>query len=514
MRLVVVARGQIIASLLLLLTCGSSWAVTRIVPTQFPTIQAAMVASAASGDTVLVNPGTYHEKVNFLGKEIVLRSLAGADVTTIDAAGLAGPAVLLLGVGQRGRVIGFTIKNGTGLESFGILYGGGLRIRECTGDGPLISDNVVTNNSADVGGGVSAAGPARVVRNRILNNSSHWNGGGIHCGGKIIVTDNEIVGNVDHFQEGYGGGVSIGGGGALEFARNMIACNEAASGGGCSISGSVEGVVFTGNTVILNRGVAGVGGCSISLWVDRFLEFRSNAVAFNFQGGGIDCRRVGLAEDLDSSCNDVWGNGPDFLDDECGPFIGVNNNLQEDPIFGVFTGCPPGSNAYCLDDESPLLSQNSPPGCGLIGARGLCGAIGIADEITGPRGRAQSRLRATESVRDPHDAGDRSGRAGRHRSPDLERAGAGGDGAEPGDAPRGAPSVDVGRTGRAWPEGSSRRLLCGNPYQRPRPRDPPPDLALSWPRRGRMLRSPKTRVSPSHWSHALSAIEVPAIPRP
>jgi hypothetical protein len=223
-----------------------------------------------------------------------------------------------------------------------------------------------------------------VVRNRILNNSSNWNGGGIHCGGKIIVTDNEIVGNVDHFQEGYGGGVSIGAGGALEFARNMVACNEAASGGGCFISGSAEGVVIAGNTVVLNRGLTGVGGCSISLWVDRFLEFRSNAVAFNFQGGGIDCRRVGLADDLNSSCNDVWGNGPDFLDDECGPFLGVNNNLQEDPLFGVFTGCPPGNNAYCLDDESPLLSQNSPPGCGLIGARGLCGAIGIADETPAP----------------------------------------------------------------------------------------------------------------------------------
>jgi hypothetical protein len=243
---------------------------------------------------------------------------------------------------------------------------------------------VITNNSAGNGGGVYAIDSARIVRNRILSNSSNLNGGGVSCGGKIIVTDNEIVGNVDHYWEGRGGGVSIGVIGAVEFARNIIACNEAASGGGCQLSGSPEGNLFAENTVVLNRGLTGVGGCAVSLWEGRALEFRGNAIAFNFQGGGIDCRRVGLADDLDSSCNDVWGNGPDFLDDECGPFIGVNNNIREDPLFGVFTACPPGSNAYCLDDESPLLPQNSPPGCGLIGARGLCGAIGIADETPAP----------------------------------------------------------------------------------------------------------------------------------
>ena len=362
----------------------ASWAVTRIVPTQFATIQSAMVASAASGDTVLVNPGTYHEKVDFLGKEIVLRSVAGAEATVIDAEGLDGPGILLVGVGQRGRVIGFTIKNGTGLSWMGSRNGGGLHIREGTGDGPLISDNVVTNNSAMRGGGVDAVDAARLVRNRILSNSSGWHGGGMFCSGKIIVTDNEIVGNVDHYSDGNAGGVSFGVSGPMEFARNIIACNEAYSGGGCALVGSPEGTLFAENTVVLNRGLTGVGGVAISLWEDRALEFRGNVVAFNIQGGGIDCRRVGLADDLDSSCNDVWGNGPDFLDDECGPFVGVNNNIREEPMFGVITPCPQGSNAFCLDDESPLLPANSPPGCGLIGARGLCGDIGIADETAAP----------------------------------------------------------------------------------------------------------------------------------
>jgi hypothetical protein len=164
----------------------------------------------------------------------------------------------------------------------------------------------------------------------------------------------------------------------------VLACNTAVTGGGCEIIGSPQGVFVEGNTFVLNRGVAGVGGCVIGLFSGRIIDFRANVVAFNFQGGGIDCIRVGLGSDLNPVCNDLWGNGPDLVDDDCGPFIGVNNNIQEDPLFGVFTGCPPGSNDFCLADGSPLLPENSPPGCGLIGARELCGQIGIADETPAP----------------------------------------------------------------------------------------------------------------------------------
>jgi hypothetical protein len=390
MRLSVVAQGLIVASLLLLLSAGSAWATTRIVPTQFPTIQAAMVASASSGDTVLVNPGTYHEKVDFLGKEIVLRSASGAATTIIDAAGGGyAPGVFMSGVGQRARLIGFTIKNGTGYIEWDAPIGGGVCVIDGTGSGPLVSDNVITNNSAYYGGGVYARGPSRILRNRIVNNSGYVSAGGIHCGNGAVVSENEIFGNVSQYNDGHAGGASINGGfGPLvEFTRNVVACNEAERGGGCSAHGGFEGVpgvLIEGNTFILNTGRTGVGGCRLTLGANRHLEFRNNVVAFNILGGGIDCQQIGLPVDVTASCNDVWGNGPDFLDADCGPFLGVNNNIREEPVFGVFTGCPAGTNDYCLDDESPLLPENSPPGCGLIGARGLCTQIGIADETPAP----------------------------------------------------------------------------------------------------------------------------------
>ncbi len=57
---------------------------TLTVPAQYPTIQAAIDAAVA-GDTVLVDPGTYCETINFGGKDITVRSVSGPAWTIIDA---------------------------------------------------------------------------------------------------------------------------------------------------------------------------------------------------------------------------------------------------------------------------------------------------------------------------------------------------------------------------------------------------------------------------------------------
>lgn len=66
----------------------------RNVPSNYASIQAAITAST-NGDTVLVAPGTYFETINFNGKSIKLRSIAGAAQTIIDAAN-GGSAVKLI----------------------------------------------------------------------------------------------------------------------------------------------------------------------------------------------------------------------------------------------------------------------------------------------------------------------------------------------------------------------------------------------------------------------------------
>ena len=53
-------------------------------PADYPTIQAGIDA-AFTGDTVLVSPGEYIEAIDFLGKEILVESVAGPLETSIKA---------------------------------------------------------------------------------------------------------------------------------------------------------------------------------------------------------------------------------------------------------------------------------------------------------------------------------------------------------------------------------------------------------------------------------------------
>ena len=87
----------------------------------FCTIQTGIDA-AGSGDTVLVSPGTYHETIDFIGKGVTLRSIAGPDATTIDASGLNDSVVKCVsGEGPDAVLQGFTITGGAGA-----IEGGGM----------------------------------------------------------------------------------------------------------------------------------------------------------------------------------------------------------------------------------------------------------------------------------------------------------------------------------------------------------------------------------------------------
>ena len=81
---------------------------TRFATSQYPTIQSAIVA-AVNGDTVLVQPGVYAENVDFLNREIVVRSTAGAASTTIDGS-QTGTVVVIMGGQTNATVLeGFTL---------------------------------------------------------------------------------------------------------------------------------------------------------------------------------------------------------------------------------------------------------------------------------------------------------------------------------------------------------------------------------------------------------------------
>jgi serine protease len=116
---------------------------TLTVPSQFPTIQAALNA-ASPGDTVSVSPGTYSENINFNSQDVTVASTGGASQTTIEAPG--GTAVT---IGPAGSITGFTISGGTA------AFGAGMAV---SGAGTVIANDIFQSNSEGSGGFGAAIG--------------------------------------------------------------------------------------------------------------------------------------------------------------------------------------------------------------------------------------------------------------------------------------------------------------------------------------------------------------------
>ena len=162
---------------------------TRVVPSQYPTIQSAIVA-AVNGDTVLVQPGVYAENVDFLNREIVVRSTAGAASTTIDGS-QTGTVVVIMGGQTNATVLeGFTLSNGFGSTTAGQSPAapGGLL---CLLASPTIRDCVITGNQG--GGGSSTPTLASTNNTAVYGNGGA--GGMAIIEGAPILERTRIIGN-------------------------------------------------------------------------------------------------------------------------------------------------------------------------------------------------------------------------------------------------------------------------------------------------------------------------------
>ncbi len=129
-------------------------AVTINVPAAQPTIQAG-IEVASAGDTVVVAPGTYHERIDFKGKAIEVRSSAGPATTIIDGDATGITAVFHTAETRASVLRGFTITDGLQPPMQTQLLGGGIAVKDAS---PTIVDNVVTANNGS-GIGVAAGSP-------------------------------------------------------------------------------------------------------------------------------------------------------------------------------------------------------------------------------------------------------------------------------------------------------------------------------------------------------------------
>lgn len=124
----------------------------------YQTINAA-VADANPGDTILVHPGTYMEKVKISG--MTLRALRGPEVTVVKSPDGTGDGITLAG-NANVALIGFRVQgfvNGIVVDT----NGGDTRVANCVAAG-----------NSDAGIKLGAAMPLTA---KILNNTSADNGG-------------------------------------------------------------------------------------------------------------------------------------------------------------------------------------------------------------------------------------------------------------------------------------------------------------------------------------------------
>jgi predicted outer membrane repeat protein len=329
------------------------------VPSDSSTIQAG-INGASDGDTVLVARGHYYERINFLGKALLVTSnfIFDSLETTIDST-IIDADTSVLGISDTGSVVtfifqedstsaikGFTIRNGIGtLNESGYRDGGGIYCLfsspmidhniityNCAINGfggaiycdiasrPIVWNNLITANSAVYGGGILCllVSSPIIHNNSLINNSASSYGGGICCVeySAPLIDSNSIIGNSSFA----GGGICCMYRSSPTILNNVIASDSAGHYGGAICCEGYSAPTINNNTI---TGTYGIGICcdhsapainnntiadtyGMGIYCDHSAPaIRNNIISNSLDGAGIAC-------DYNSNPtiyhNDVWNN--------------------------------------------------------------------------------------------------------------------------------------------------------------------------------------------------------------
>jgi parallel beta-helix repeat protein len=370
--------GKVLFIFFLLILLPSFLHATIInIPDDQPTIQAGIDATV-HGDTVLVQPGTYNERVTISERNIVLGSLF---LTTGDSSYIAST---LIGGAHVSNLDSTAIITGFTIDSRSSAFGGAIWCGQADLE---ISHNIISNNHASYfGGGICLEGNsnARIIHNQITGNYidtpvADRYGGGIYCGESSPLIANNIISN--NYGPTYGGGIyctnsspviegnvfvadSSGQyGGAVylnysdaEIRYNLFSENWSMGGGAiyCTVSSpNISNNTFSGNSGFWNS----------ALYLISTDTLRNNIFSFNTASNGAVCAIGNILVHCDFFGNvpadfavpPAAGTGILTTTNTNGDSCDVYSNLFLDPLFVDTT-----SYDYHLTEFSPCIDAGDP----------------------------------------------------------------------------------------------------------------------------------------------------------
>jgi hypothetical protein len=310
------------------------------VPAEYPTIQAAINA-VADGTIVLVGPGTYHEHLDYDGKDVIVRSADGPLTTIIDGSSDGTVVSFHSGESRDAVLEGFTIQNGFGSGS----GAGGVAVDLAS---PSIIGNIIENDSGCITGGVSIqVGSPLIASNVIAYDSlgcSSIDSAGIEASGARAPI---IVGNVIAYNK-YGGVefiLSVAG----AFIDNFVALN---TGSGLETLDPV-GTAMVQNLIVANTstGIVINAGSTLPPLVNNTVSGNGEdqlSVSGGDSGQVVDNNILDGANPADCSNatgvpalshNDLFAQGTAVLSGSCASAPLGGGNVSADPAFvaGSFT---------------------------------------------------------------------------------------------------------------------------------------------------------------------------------
>lgn len=338
-------KSKLILSIITLLVFPQIINATIInVPADQPTIQAGITASS-NGDTVLVQPDTYYQNINFNGKNITVASLF---LTTGESS-----------------YISQTIINGGNSNSV-------VKFNSGESNDAVLSGFTITNGSAYYGAGINCYSGSSPTLNNLLIIDNHGYTGDSYGGGICFMSETDAVCSnltITDNSANEGGGIFFHDNGNATMSLITMSGNTSAHGGAMQISYSDpvidHGVFYANNSPF--GGAVYVFNYSTPEFIN--CTFSQNEADY---GGAFYCSDLGGApiinncifwDDQSLYNYEIWATSTTYppvvtysnVQDGTGQYWFGAGCLEDDPLF-----LDPENHDYHLSLGSPCIDTGDP----------------------------------------------------------------------------------------------------------------------------------------------------------